>query len=657
MKPIAVLALVVVAIGGLFLAMNLLGESPSSGSQEALTQETQDSTEAPAGPASSLTDVQEQERSIAEVEAPSAGESRTDEASEASGTFWNNSLFGQVMNTKQVPLANAEVTLTRAVAANRIFANEPVDRSRDVTVMADEEGKYRFVNVEPFESYMIEASVPGYSRGSVADIKVGEEGDFEAPPVLLTLGATLTGVVKDTGGNVVPGAQLVLASQFSRPGQELTPDMLTTTSDSTGHYTIQDIPAGNRTLSIEADGYGNMSFGGLVFRDTTPVERDVVLEIAEMISGRVIGKTGESIEGAEILAMSYTNASRACRDVAFSDAEGQFVLDSLSPGQYTIAIKAVGYRPGHESRVKTGASGLLIQLSPQATVTGRVLVNGEAPAKYRVRLRQTFPNNPATSAVGSWQSFQNPDGAFMLDSVQPNSYVVEAIAPGFAPSYSDEFRVGTGMPVKGVIVNLTRGGAIVGRAVSKDGAPLAKPSISTHDNTWANTIFDQALGDQFPTNATAKKGTGQANGRFKLAGLKGGTYQVRVSAPGYCEKIMQDVLVQDGQDLELGDVSLIKGGAVSGQVFDAAGQPIAGAKVSLRPDGRQPGLPRMYDGRTDAAGKYRITGVFPGAYILSAARGGRGGDFLADLAQEQDTTQRVTLSDEQTLKYDLKLSR
>ncbi len=653
MKPLAVLAIVAVAITGLFLAMTMLGEGPST--PEALEI---DAPPAPGGsdtPAKDLAAAAANEREIAEVAPTDSGSARVDTAAEA-GVHWNNSLFGEVMNTKQVLLPGAMVTLTRASAAASIFSNEQVDRSKDVTVQADENGKYRFVNIEPWDYYVIEATAEGYSRAEIDGISVTESGDFEAPPIQLTLGATLVGTVRDEGGNAVPEAKLILSNQFYRPGMELTPDMFITTSDSSGYFEISSIPAGNRTLTIEADGYGNMSFGGLVFRNTEPVERNVVLMVAEMISGRVIGKSGENIEGAEVMAMSYTNSSRACRDVAFTDADGLFTLDSLSPGQYTIAVRAVGYRPGNESRVKTGASGLNIMLSPQATISGHVLANGQPVPKYEVRLRQTYPNNPATSAIGKAQAFENADGSFLIDSVQPNTYVVQATAPGYAPSYSEEFRVNAGMPMRGVTVNLKRGGALTGSVVNKDGKAIPKPRVSTHDNTWADTIFDQALGDQFPTNATSRKATGESNGNFRVGGLKGETYQVRIKAAGYCDLILQDILVRDGQDTDLGEVMMMKGGTVSGQVVDSTGKPLAGAEVHLRPDGRRDGLPRSYNVRTNAKGRYRINGIFPGAYQLSTARGGGSNDFLGALSHEQNTTQKLTIGDEQKMKYDLKVN-
>ncbi|HIG11103.1 MAG TPA: carboxypeptidase regulatory-like domain-containing protein [Planctomycetes bacterium] len=651
MKPLAVLSIVAIAIVGLFLALNILGKD-TDGRGGALEQSTE-VDETAIGPAPDLTSSPAAEREIAKL--PTA-DSRSDTTPNGDGTRWNNTLSGVVMNIKQQRIGGAQITLTRAAAASRIFANEAIDRSRDVTVFADENGEYHFVNMEPYNYYMVEAEAEGYSRGAVDSITVGNTGDFEATPIQLTLGALLFGTVRDVGGNMVPGAQLILSDQYHRPGMEITPNMMLTTSDNSGYFEFQSVPTGNHTLTIEAEGYGNMSFGGLVFRGTDPVERNVILEIAEMISGRVIGKTGESVEGAEVLAMSYTNSSRACRDMVLTDSDGAFTLDSLSPGQYTLAVRAVGYRPGHESRVKTGASGLLIQLSPQATIIGRVLANGESATNFKVRLRQTYENNPATSAVGDEIAFENSDGSFMLDSVQPGTYVVQAIAEGYAPSYSDGFRVGMGMPVKGVIVHLTRGGALVGRVLNAQGKTISRPTISTHDNTWANTIFDQALGDQFPTNATSKKRTGTPDGKFKLDGLKGGAYQVRIRAPDYCELILQDILVQDGQDTDLDVVTLIKGGTVTGQVLDSTGKPIPGAKVNLRPDGRTDGLPRNYRSTTGTNGRYRIAGIYPGAYLLSAMRGGRANDFLGDLAHAQDTTQRVSVSDEQTLKFDLKVN-
>jgi hypothetical protein len=80
--------------------------------------------------------------------------------------------------------------------------------------------------------------------------------------------------------------------------------------------------------------------------------------------------------------------------------------------------------------------------------------------------------------------------------------------------------------------------------------------------------------------------------------------------------------VRAGERRERMDVTLIRGGSISGRVFDETGAPIAGAMVSIA-------RPSVYDwetilrgsgqsAATDHAGRFRIFGVAPGRYLVQA---------------------------------------
>jgi protocatechuate 3,4-dioxygenase beta subunit len=657
MKPLGVLAIVLVAVAGLFFALSQLGGGEVATDPQApgLTSETAE--EAPQAPADTTPLAAAGAGERAEVEA--APETERADAAPELGEQFDNRVTGLVISSDRAPVAGARVTLTLGGTASRLFVNEELDRSSDRHTETDAEGRYAFQNVAPSNQYSVEVTAEGYSRNEIGGVVVDALGTLELPAILLTSGASLSGTVLDTAGNTVPGALVRLDGMFTSLDGTPSADSLEVESGPDGRYKIPNVAPGNRTLNVTAEGYANQTKGGLVFRGEEPLTMDVTLEIAEMICGKVISKSGAPVAGAKVLAMSFSNANKQCRDTVLSDENGEFCLTRVAAGQYTIAVTAPGFRAGHENRVKTGGAGLVIELVEQGMVSGRVIAGDGPPAgAYTVQLRQTHPGQKITSRIGKAETFTNPDGTFTIECAQSGTYLVEAGAKGFAPTFSEEFRFTQGQPMQNVIVRLAQGGRITGQVVGADGEPIARPTLTTHANDWTNSLFDRALGDQFPTNATLTTATGGGAGRFQLQNLNPETYQVRVRAPGYCEATIKDVLVTEGQATDLGKVQLIRGGEVTGSVIDAAGKAVAGARVNLNPDTQSAGeMPQTYTVKTGPDGKYRIPNVVPGRYKISAARGGQGGGTLFDdFISEQESAQVVTVSDGDTLRFELKVN-
>jgi Carboxypeptidase regulatory-like domain len=121
------------------------------------------------------------------------------------------------------------------------------------------------------------------------------------------------------------------------------------------------------------------------------------------------------------------------------------------------------------------------------------------------------------------------------------------------------------------------------------------------------------------------------DGRWQLKGLPPGSYRISVSKGGYVDisygqlrpfetgKVLE---LADGQVMEKLDVSLPRAGVVTGRVFDEFGEPITGARISAmryRYAGGQRRLVNMGPGdTTDDIGQYRLHGLSPGEYYVSA---------------------------------------
>jgi hypothetical protein len=124
--------------------------------------------------------------------------------------------------------------------------------------------------------------------------------------------------------------------------------------------------------------------------------------------------------------------------------------------------------------------------------------------------------------------------------------------------------------------------------------------------------------------------TTDAQGQFEIKELPAGRYNISALKAGFVTTSYgQRRPEQPGTPLELRDgqladkiiVSLPRGGVISGKVLDEFGDPIAGAQVNalrfrFMNNGRR--LAPSGNGQTDDLGNYRIYGLAPGEYYVSA---------------------------------------
>ena len=170
--------------------------------------------------------------------------------------------------------------------------------------------------------------------------------------------------------------------------------------------------------------------------------------------------------------------------------------------------------------------------------------------------------------------------------------------------------------------------AITGRVVSESGQPLAGASVSAF----------RSNGSAGPRTAT------NSEGYFNLQGLDPGFYRLSANLPGYVVQIPQldptsTALYRPGDSASL---TLIKGGVITGVVTNVGGEPVVNVGVrALRirdAEGNKIRLaafaqPRM----TDDRGYYRIYGLLPGTYIVSAGGPGQFFGFVDPYAKDAPT--------------------
>ena len=163
---------------------------------------------------------------------------------------------------------------------------------------------------------------------------------------------------------------------------------------------------------------------------------------------------------------------------------------------------------------------------------------------------------------------------------------------------------------------------IRGRVISSDnGAPVRRAQVRISGPDIASKT---ALTD--------------AEGRYEFRDLPGGRFNLSATKSGYVSvqygqtrpnESGKAIELVDAQVLERADISMPRGSVISGRVLDEFGDPVADAVVnamrSAWAGGRRRLQPSGRTATTNDLGQFRIYGLAPGDYFVSATL--RGGDF------------------------------
>lgn len=177
-------------------------------------------------------------------------------------------------------------------------------------------------------------------------------------------------------------------------------------------------------------------------------------------------------------------------------------------------------------------------------------------------------------------------------------------------------------------------GTISGRLMSDDGRPLSNSTVSI-----------LPYGSSVPS--PPRTGTTDASGRFEFKNLPSGTYIIQMSVPGYVR--LRDVGEEDERAErsyyrvgESANITMTKGGVITGTVTDSAGRALVAMRVRavrVRDASgkalRASSLTREV--QTDDRGVYRIWGLEPGSYLVSAGNNSQYFDFQSPATGEAPT--------------------
>ncbi len=345
-----------------------------------------------------------------------------------------------------LPLAKAVVIIEHA--AMRLVAT------------TNEQGKYHLV-VAP-GSYKLRAERQGYAPewynnkadASLADDVVLTPGnsmtgiDFS----LLRHGGSISGVVRDAGGAAIAGARV--SAWLPSPASNVHPAGFgQATSVADGSYRIEGLAAGNYLVRAEAKGalpeyYDNAATPQLAAPVAVAANQAVLgIDFALDGGGSIAGSVTDVATGLPIAHAMIRVRGNQIRGEwgARSDAQGNYLVEGLPTGDYTVQFVAPRYIAEYYDDAVLPASATPVTVVAPQRVNGinAALTNGPVgPRNYRGSVKTASGSVPAYTLVeaidpGTRQvvvGTTDERGDFSIDAM--DNAILRARAIGFIGLYA-----------------------------------------------------------------------------------------------------------------------------------------------------------------------------------------------------------------------------
>ncbi|MDQ3280752.1 MAG: carboxypeptidase regulatory-like domain-containing protein [Acidobacteriota bacterium] len=486
------------------------------------------------------------------------------------------------------------------------------------------DGTFTLENV-PAGSMVLLANAPGYA-GARLNVTIEEGKTLSGVELQLESGVKLTGRVTGPNGAPVADASVRImpspTGSFSSRGMETN-----TTTNQNGEYSLEALPPGEETLSFSHPKY--IDARKQVTLKGRETRLDVTLSSGQRVSGVVVTEAGAPVSDASVSASSGTGG----HEVARTNANGAFEMESVAPGRYRFVASKAGLADGTLDDVDiSSGGGIRITMRTGATIYGRVTGLSEseyANATVEVRGDRTR----ASSAV-------DPNGTYRVEGAPTGSVQVSASISG---------RFGGGLKLSSPkMVEVAPGGSqsvdiefrsdvTVSGRVLRNGKALPN----------ANVLFAPARGSRAQAVSSA---TTDQNGAYSVSGLDEGDYTVNVVDLQRFSPYNTTYQVRgsDRFDIEF------RTGGIRGRVVDAAtSEPVANVNVQLRAADPNTTIVMARGATTDVNGVFTIDAVPAAAYVISASREGFGSqnrDLQVGDQGIDDLELKLTRSDAATLK-------
>jgi hypothetical protein len=352
------------------------------------------------------------------------------------------------------------------------------------------------------------------------------------------------------------------------------------------------------------------------------------------VEGRVTDEQGNGIEGVYVELYVDPTDWNVCQPLITTRADGTYKI-AWTPGRYTVYFNNQDwshrdpwapdvnyiygvYNPSLPMSLAAGAtiSGVDARLAVGGSISGRVTdTAGNGLRGVSVRVYDA-------NALNFFSASTDPNGLYTIDRIWTGNYkmlfVHGSVEPGLTWSGDRRsFDEAIPVPVQGGLttpdidcrLGLVAGGYVEGIVTNSAGEPLSGVRVQAYDVAvnYLPSLF------RFGPISLITVQT-DSSGHYRLGPLPQGQVKIGFTPPTGQNKVAEyypdtilfeeagAVMVRPGETTAGIDAQLAEGGRISGQVTDAAGNPLRGVQVwALYTDSD-----KYQIGVTDAAGNYII---------------------------------------------------
>ncbi len=350
----------------------------------------------------------------------------------ASSINYNSQFVGATVESNATTILNFALTQPPGtIAGNVIDANtsDPIagamvavfqDQIFVLSDLTDEGGNYEIPELAP-ENYFVGALATQYqSSGRTASVEASTRTLVNFS-LSLTPGSIAGTIIDAMSTDPIPGATILIFS-----GSQL---ITSSVSDANGMYNIADLAAGNYVVLVRAEGY-RADFSLETVIDGMSTTADFALD---QNPGSVDGQILNLCDGSPLLgALVVANDGSIVVGFSLTDTNGNYSIDGLAPGDYTIAARKQNFfdNSAPVTVISNVSTSLDLSLTPKAlppeTIWGQVLRNRFLTQEDQIH-SISWTASPGSCTTG-YEVFRN--GALI------------AFVPAFAPlTYLDHNRM------------------------------------------------------------------------------------------------------------------------------------------------------------------------------------------------------------------------
>lgn len=279
-------------------------------------------------------------------------------------------------------------------------------------------------------------------RGGTTTVRAPEPGADEPQPYVVYLDRAfeLSGRVLDHGDAPIEGAQILVTAPGSGWNLAAGPLHLRATTDETGAYRFDAVPAG--AMALWAGRPGGVPTQVATVQIPGVDRFDIFLKNGGVLTGTVTEKeTGAAVEGCLVRASSWWNGISRIAD-ATTDATGRYTIDTLLEGNVNSVVVT-----------KPGMSQVL-----DANPWQQFPINRGEVVERNFELRKasslvgtvTGPDGPVSGArvtayvAGNWgaqkHGVSDKNGAYRIEDLAAGKALIQVFAAGFfQPDFPEQW--------------------------------------------------------------------------------------------------------------------------------------------------------------------------------------------------------------------------